>query len=274
MISCFISGRLGNQLFIVFMIISYSLKYNIDYTFLYPQTNNNWDVAFKYIKHKTVNKLPIIHIRYREKTFHYTEIPKFNVNKNILFYGYYQSYKYFIEYYDKIYDILNIEEHINEVKKKIDINLQDYTSIHFRIGDYSNTNGAFPVLPLSYYINCIKELIQKKKKDHLNFMIFCEKQDIDTVSKHICELKKMYTKCNFRILSHEYNAWETILIMSMCNDNIIVNSSFSWWGAYLNKNKEKIILYPSLWFSKEEPNFKNYNYKDLCPNSWIKINIK
>jgi hypothetical protein len=56
--------------------------------------------------------------------------------------------------------------------------------------------------------------------------------------------------------------------MSCCNHNIIANSTFSWWGAYLNENKDKIICYPSLWF--EEKN-KHLNTKDLFPDDWIII---
>jgi len=59
-----------------------------------------------------------------------------------------------------------------------------------------------------------------------------------------------------------------MLLMSCCNHHIIANSSFSWWGAYFNEKKEKIITYPKLWFSG---NNAKHNLKDLHPESWIKI---
>jgi len=60
-----------------------------------------------------------------------------------------------------------------------------------------------------------------------------------------------------------------MILMSCCNSNIIANSSFSWWGAFMNENNEKIVCYPSTWFGK---NFGNNSMNDLFPPSWQKIN--
>lgn len=56
-------------------------------------------------------------------------------------------------------------------------------------------------------------------------------------------------------------------IMSMCKHNIIANSTFSWWGAWLNNNENKIVIAPSIWFGVA----KQLNTKDIIPNGWIKI---
>ena len=61
--------------------------------------------------------------------------------------------------------------------------------------------------------------------------------------------------------------WQQMLLMSCCHHNIIANSSFSWWAAYLNSNKDKIVCYPSVWFGPSA----NNNTKDLCPSDWTKI---
>ena len=58
-----------------------------------------------------------------------------------------------------------------------------------------------------------------------------------------------------------------MLLMSSCQDNIIANSTFSWWGAYFNTNNEKIVCYPYKWFGPSA----NHNICDLFPDSWQKI---
>ena len=63
----------------------------------------------------------------------------------------------------------------------------------------------------------------------------------------------------------EYN-YEDMRLMSYCNHNIIANSSFSWWSAWLNKNPEKVIIAPKLWFAN-----KKIINEDIVPKSWIRI---
>ena len=58
--------------------------------------------------------------------------------------------------------------------------------------------------------------------------------------------------------------------MSICDNNIITNSSFSWFSAYLNNNEHKLVCYPSVWFGQ---GMKDYIMDDLCPTSWKKINL-
>ena len=79
--------------------------------------------------------------------------------------------------------------------------------------------------------------------------------------------KKAYPQLNF-IQCNYIQDWEQLLLMSLCNHNIIANSTFSWWGAYFNTNPGKIVCYPSVWFGSK---CINNSTRDLFPENWIKI---
>ena len=85
---------------------------------------------------------------------------------------------------------------------------------------------------------------------------------------HNIEIIKKIT--NIEIIVCDYNIpdYEQLLLMSLCSHNIIANSTFSWWGAYFNKNSNKIVCYPSIWVGITD------NTSDLFPKAWTKINYE
>ena len=89
------------------------------------------------------------------------------------------------------------------------------------------------------------------------------------VNKQIHLIKEKFTELEFIMCNHKLQDWEQMLQMSLCKHNIIANSTFSWWGAYLNNNKDKIVCIPQKWFG---PAIK-HNQKDLYLPEWSIINI-
>jgi len=279
MLTVYLQGGLGNQLFQIFACISYALKYNFE--FKLPIYNQNekvakgptgclrptyWDNLLVNLKKNVVkNNHHIYQIlpQLREKDFRYNEIPK--LNENFMLFGYFQSYKYFQDNFDKILEIIKIEEFKKTIREKNKgLFIDDTISMHFRLGDYKNLS-AHNIMSIDYYINSLSEIIKKTKKDNFTVIFFCEDEDIEDVKNKINKIKQKHTNCVFKRGKGE--DWEELILMSLCNHNIIANSSFSWWGAYLNKNSDKVVCRPTEWFDKSF----NKNTSDLCPNNWIKL---
>ena len=279
MISLFLQGGLGNQLFQIFAYLNFCIVTGDK--FVIPKRKRDmfsaeghprgtyWENIFDRLQifltedYAAIDKLPC----YDEPFFHYYPLAKYP-DTDYKFRGYFQSYKYFIHTYDQIINLLDIRNKQKQVKNKYSDFIDDNTiSMHFRIGDYKNIQHLHPLLSNQYYINSLSNFIFRTKNKNFNVLIFYEKVDSAQIDIKIKILKKRFPTVNFIKLDYNIEDWEQLLLMSCCKHNIIANSSFSWWGAYFNDNKEKLVFYPNLWFGKS---FKQ-NLKDLNPPSWIKI---
>jgi hypothetical protein len=275
-------GGLGNQIFQIFATISYAIKSRNQFKFVNLTTLGGgsttvrytfWETFFNNLKPFLISELPRpIHV-IREKNFPYNDLPiNEMVNRNVMIYGYFQSYKYFQENYSIIYRLLNIEKMKNYVLSTIDLKedfLDNCISIHFRIGDYKKLQDFHPLATYDYYeraLNCISSSTQHRE---FNILYFCEDSDIDDVLSIINKLVDKFPIYNFKRGLNSLEDWQQMLLMSCCHHNIIANSSFSWWSAYFNSNKDKIVCYPSVWFG----NAANNDTRDLCPSDWTKIRV-
>ena len=177
--------------------------------------------------------------------------------------GYWQSEKYF-------QDIKNIIRKEVTLKNPIENKYADLisqikntnsVSIHIRRGDYI-TNKKFSkvynLLDEKYYQKAVKFIAEKISDPH--FFIFSDNINWVKQNLNIPYLKTFVSGDN------ETKDYEELILMSLCQHNIIANSSFSWWGAWLNKNADKIVISPDKWF-----NDKIGNAKDLIPENWIKL---
>jgi hypothetical protein len=209
----------------------------------------------------------------REKNFTFNELPIYEMSgRNVIIFGYFQSYKYFNNEFLTICRIIDIYSMKKNLLKKINYDntfLDNTISLHFRIGDYKKNQEYHPIMTKEYYLNGLKLINQFNPKTKFNVMFFCEESDIEDVNISINFLKDNLPEYNFIRGDSNLDDWEQMLLMSCCHHNIIANSSFSLWAAFFNFQNDKIVCYPSKWFG----DIANHDTKDLCPNDWFKIYI-
>ena len=270
MISIYLQGGLGNQLFQIFAAIAYAMQYSEKLVF--PEFKADiisrphyWDTILKRLKDGVDSKLKHESIpKLMEEAFHYVPLP---VKTNVMLIGYFQSYKYFDRHYDAIYKKLNFKMEQELIKNKY-LTLNETISLHFRIGDYTTLQLHHNILKDDYYTSAINEIIRKTKKSNWNIIYFCESKDNVPVKQRMRKIKKNFPSLTFYIAEDNMADWEQLLLMSCSDHNIIANSAFSWWAAYLNQNASKFVCYPKIWFGAAN-HYKNT--KDLCPPSWTAI---
>lgn len=175
--------------------------------------------------------------------------------------GYWQSEKYFIEISDKIKEIFTFgegEAELQNIYKYIEQNV--FASIHVRRGDYLKHPEIYTGMCTEEYykraMNCIRE-----KRGNVQFLCFAD--DIEFVSNsNLFSECLMINKDDF----NNYQDWYDMKLMTACKDNIIANSTFSWWGAWLNTNNDKTVIAPYMWLA-------NKSTPDICPDSWMRIQV-
>ena len=282
MITCNLMGGLGNQIFQIFTVIAYSIKSrNLDIKFTSAQSlggggtivrRTYWDDFFSKLKTFTTDVFPQMEV-ISEKGFNFNDIPINELkNKNVMLYGYFQSYKYFQDKYHFICDMIGLEDMKQKLMSKIGLNesyFNNTISMHFRLGDYKNKQEYHPIMTYEYYYNSLSHIQKRNPSKKWNIMYFCEDEDVELVEEKINNLKSVFPEYTFSRCDASLDDWEQMLLMSLCCHNIIANSSFSWWGAYFNSNIDKVVCYPSVWFGFA----MNVNAVDLCPPNWNKINL-
>jgi hypothetical protein len=277
-------GGLGNQLFQIFTVLSYAIKRNHEFEFINSEKlgsgsttfrSTYWNTFLSKLSNCLFSEYPNFHIVFREDGYRYKNIPShlLQQNTNIMIFGYFQSYKYFQQNYKLICLILDIfekkQEVLNNLTNKNILNIETLNnsiSLHFRMGDYKNLKEYHPIMTYQYYKNALEYIL--KNIDYTpNILYFCEDQDIEDVNKTIQKLNIEFPSIEFSRAPNILNDWQQLLLMSSCRNNIIANSSFSWWGAYFNSYKDKIVCYPSVWFGPA----CGHDTSDLFPPEWIKI---
>ena len=145
--------------------------------------------------------------------------------------------------------------------------LDDYQNISQQFFDIEKLSGKYEIKIFSKPFADEAEVLEELA-DFEALLIMRERTPM---TKNIIDnLSITFSNLNFVSVDHKLLDYEQILLMSVCNHNIIANSTFSWWGAYFNNNYDKIVCRPNIWFGKAQG---DKNIKDLCPETWSNIKI-
>jgi hypothetical protein len=239
-------GRLGNNMFQIAACIGYAKKHGVDWGIKkgYVERGFQADQVDKYFPH--LPECDELYRGYNEPRFTYQEIPFFPQGVRLV--GFWQSEKYFKHAEDDVRKAFNL---------KYVSGYEDYVSIHVRRGDYATNPEHFPPINDDYLLHAT-DITDGKK-----YIVF---------SDDIAWCKEYFRKYGDNIeFSEGRNEYEDLCLMASCGHNIIANSSFSWWAAWLNRDPNKIVISPSHenWFGPK--NGEHGNTQDIIPENWIQI---
>ena len=266
MIYAYLLGGVGNLCFIIANAYSLALDNNDQVVFsktiesiTHRKNEDLWfQTIFKDIKKGTTTNRKI----YRQKKYTYSKVP---YQRNMKIMGYFQSEQYFDHHRKEILQLFT------GYKKNMINSLTSYIgdsktiSLHIRRTDYIKLQHAHVVQSINYYKNAIQILSQKLKNiNDYTFLIFsddiswCKKQPFFNNLQNIKFVENSDSEEPVEVFQ--------LYLMSMCNHNIIANSSYSWWGAYLNENPDKIVIAPKKWFN---PKSKPEGWNTVYCKKWI-----
>jgi hypothetical protein len=267
--TCYLYGGLGNQLFQLFSTISYSMKHNIQFKIIYTENLGNrpvyWGSFLSGLSEYLSTDIEIEELhKIKETDKLQLDAPRI---KSVILDGYFQSPRFFEEHYNNISVLCGIDQ------KQKDLIAQYHRthkhnfciSMHFRRGDYKELQHIHPIMPLEYYEQALAYITAVLPNDTFNVIYFCEEEDAETIrTTEIVALKITFPNCSFRRFTGSSD-WEEMLYMSCCDSHIIANSSFSWWGAYMDR-RDPVVCYPGIWFGG-----KDHFPQKMFPSRWTKI---
>lgn len=174
--------------------------------------------------------------------------------------GFWQYYSLYDEISDELKKAFAFKKPLNEKNLKIaqEISSTNSVSVHIRRGDFLNNPEIYPELGSNYYIEAMDII----KKTQGNLKIFCFSDDISW-----CKENLPFEDITFVDWNLKEDNYIDMQLMSLCRHNIIANSTFSGWAAFLNENPEKIVVSPKRFNYLNEP----CGIDNFLPESWIKI---
>ena len=172
--------------------------------------------------------------------------------------GFYQSEKYFARCSDKVRKAFRFNTarlNTKSIEAASQMDNHQCLSIHIRRGDYLNENGRYDTYSLDYYHQGLQYIEQRVG----SCIPYIFSDDIDWCRTHLPLENAVYVDWN-----HGSDSWQDMYLMSRCHHNIIANSTFSWWGAWLNPHADKIVVAPIQWTADGDKS-------DIIPTTWVKL---
>jgi hypothetical protein len=276
-----LKGGLGNQFFqyAFARVISINQKSKVyldtsDFMYSTHRVKRSLDLNKFNIKLKLISELGLIYrnwliyrfnkyfVTYEEEGINYND-SLINLKNNIIFDGYWQSFKYFDSIRTILQQELVIKTKLSKSARLIkdQLKFKKTVAVHFRRGDYITdlkTNQVHGVIDMSYYKEAFTYF--DSYCDNLLFVVFSD--DIESIKNELSINKK------FLFIDSLYSHLEEFEIMKGCDHFIIANSTFSWWAAWLGSNEEKQVLAPKRWFKDELLESQSEN---LIPHDWIRL---
>ena len=268
-------GRLGNQMFQIASTIGIARKLGTGYCF--PE----WE--YQDFFNKKLQEMVIVpQITGDEGQSDYRDMSQIvGADMNINLHGYFQSHLYFDHCKEEILSLFDLKSEYTDYIFKKYPEIKNKNSIHVRRGDYMLLQEHHPVQTIDYYKEGI-EFIGNKEEYYIfsDDLEWCRENFKDYNCTFIEErphnkdetvtLNEPTREANSRKFLKEDIT--ELFMMSLCKNNIIANSSFSWWAAYLNKNQNKTVIAPSQWFSEQRVKSTYYDWnnylKHRIPQSW------
>lgn len=238
-------GRAGNFLFQAAMCISYALKHGLDFSLPNKTNDPFWNpIYLQHLVHPDwVQGREDILINENGMQYQEVEFKEEWRDKQIVLNGYWQTEKYLKDYRKEILELFNFPY---EKKEKL-------VSVHVRRGDYLRLRMKHPEVTKGWFETAMSLFPDYRFKFFSDEIQWC----INTFGDR--------SDCEF---STNTNEMDDLIEISCCEHNVNSSSTFSWWGAWLNRNERKTVITPELWFTK---GWDNANVDDVIPETWIKL---
>jgi Glycosyl transferase family 11 len=300
MIVAVVNGGLGNQLFQIFHLLSYVLDAGatadaVSFGFVHQlssRTTTYWDTLFASLrpfvrKASQIRCPPFVEVQEREFQYHPLDPPFSHPlpRRDFLIEGYFQSPRYFAAQEERILRFLRFDKQRREVlsvaKERPGMlpPWETTVSLHVRRGDFISLADKHPLLPAAYYQRALETVSAAASafKPLTHVLLFCE--DAERAGAEAEVLRPLREATAHLRLTWVWlppaSVWSNevtqLWLMTACRHHIIANSTFSWWGAYLDPRRRTVdagvTCYPSVWFGPALSDTKDT--RDLFPTDLL-----